>query len=447
MRLDGAARPVFAAALAIYAATAGWLAWRTSVLEANSDMYDWVARWRQLQVDGDLGRYLWAPHNFHHLVWTFAVLALDMRVFGANGYLFLAVGLACLAAVAGMAAWAGSAAAGRGLRLLGGGVAAALCLTGCNVLDATSDINTTYLHAVVFAVAAILLAATPSRRPRLLLIAALVCAVAAGLGSAAGLAVWPALLFGAWRRRDTRAAAAILVVGVGFGLLYLIGQSSHDVAGPGGGLARLGQASSLALNYLGLPWVRALPALGWVLGAAVVVLSAGVLVFKARRGAHWSEFAAVSLIVFTLTTALMAGAGRSGMISPSLVPMRYSIFLAPLHLGLWLVALPYLREACRRRPKSLRAWVVVAAVVMLAHQTMMAVFALRTADVNLRVIADFREGRRYPQMQPIVYGDLGHVLALAGWMKRNGVYQTELRADPPRQVLSGLGISASAPGP
>jgi hypothetical protein len=240
---------------------------------------------------------------------------------------------------------------------------------------------------------------------------------------------------------------ATAVAAAGFSLVYLIGQAPGAASPPGGGLAHLGHAGALILNDLGLPWVRALPPLGWLLGLAVLALSASAVVFKGRRGSDWSESAAVSLIVFSLATALMTGAGRSGMISPALVPMRYSIFLTPLHLGLWLLALPYLRCAWTRHARTLQALVGLAAAVMLAHQAAMAVFAVRTADANLRVIADFREGRRYPQMQPIVYGDLRQVLALADWMRRAGFYQAELRPDPPRRALNGLGISASAPGP
>ncbi|THD65620.1 hypothetical protein [Phenylobacterium sp.] len=450
LRLRGPARLTLGAALTIYVGAAGWLVWRTSILEAYSDMYDWVARWRQLQADGDIGRYLWSPHNFHHLVWTFAVLDLDIRAFGAKSYLFLAVGVACLALVAAMLAWAGAAAAGRGLRLVGGGVAAALCLMGCNVLDATADINTTYVHALVFAVAAILLAEAPGERSRLRRAAALACAAAAGLGSAAGLAVWPALLFSAWRRGDRGASLAVVVAGGGFSLLYLVGQApgAGAAASVGTGLAgHLSEAGALVLNYLGLPWGRALPALGWLFGLVILAISLAALGFKGRRGADWSERAAVGLIVFSLTTALMAGAARTGVIAPSLVPMRYSVFLEPLHVGLWLLALPYVRSASARRPQAFEAAVVAVSVVLLAHQAVMAAYAVRTADANLRFIADFRNGLRYPQMQPIVYSDIKLIVAPADWMKREGFYQRELRPDPPPQRISGPGISASSPGP
>ena len=152
------ARTVFAAALAIYLAVSAWLVWRTAILEPYSDMFDWLDRYWRLSADGDVAAYLWTPHNVHHLVWTFAILAGDIRLFGATSGLFLAVGATCLITVAALLAWTAAEGARPGLRLVAAGGAAALSAMGCHVLDASADINTTYLHALVVAVAAIVLA-------------------------------------------------------------------------------------------------------------------------------------------------------------------------------------------------------------------------------------------------------------------------------------------------
>jgi hypothetical protein len=420
---------IFAGALAIYLAVAGWLVWRTSILEPYSDMYDWIARWRQWRADGNLSRYLWAPHNFHHLVWTFTVLGLDIGAFGASGYLFLAVGVVCLAATAAMLARFAGRAAGPGLKLVGGGVALALSLMGCDILDATADINTTYVHALVFAVAAILLAEAPGGRPTLRRGGALICAVAAGLGSAAGLAVWPALLFGAWRQGDRRWMAAVLAAGAVFSGLYLLGDSS-----PTSGVAAHGspvEAVELVLNYLALPWVRALPAAGLPIGVAVLALSLAAVGAALRRDADGTARTAAALVLFSLGTAVMAGAARNGVAAPSLVPMRYAAFLIPLHVGLWVLALPYLRRLWADRPARVEAAVAAAAVLLIGHQAVMAVFAVRTADINLRVVADFREGRRSPAMATTIGPDLDAIQAQAMQLRREGRYQRELRPDPP----------------
>ena len=423
------ARPVrlaFAAALLIDLSIAGWLVWRTSILEAFSDMFDWMERWYALQADGDLGRYLWAPHNFHHLVWTFAVLALDVRVFGASGYLFLAVGVLCLMVTAAMLAGLGAAAAGRGLKLVGGGGAAALSAMGCHALDASADINTTYVHALMFAVAAILLAEAPGRQARWRPLAALACAAAAGLGSAAGLAVWPALLFRAWRTGRRGWAAAVLASGAAFSLCYLLGQAPPGSAGSASATAVV----TMIVNDLGLPWARGLGGAGWLVGLVVLVAALTALHFKGGAGAAWPERAAASLIVFSLTTASLAGVARAGVIAPGLPPMRYAIFMIPLHVGLWVLALPYLRRAWTWRPRLMERAVVAAAVLMVAHQAVTAVYAVRTADAALGEIADFRAGQRKPAMFIAIYPDLAKAQALSRRMRRDGFYQRELRADP-----------------
>jgi hypothetical protein len=426
------ARLMFGTALAVCLTLAAWLAWRTAILEPYSDMFDWMQRYYRLQADGDFGRYLWAPHNFHHLVWTFLVLDLDIRAFGASGYLFLAVGVLCLAATAAMLAYAAACAAGPGLRLVGGGGAAALSAMGCHVLDASADINTTYLHALAFAVAAILLAEGPSGRlGRVRRVAALTCAVAAGLGSAAGLAVWPALLFGALRRRNSAAVLAVLVVGGAFALLYGVGESvplnpAAGAAGPPGAL----EAVRLIFDYLGLPWVRGIPGTGASIGLLILAASGAAVGFQSRRAASWAEGAAAPLILFSLGTAVMVGLARTGVLVADVAPMRYAVFLIPLHVGLWILALPHLRRAWQRWPKFIERTVIAAAAFMLVHQGVMAVYAVRTADANLQVIADFRAGKRTPAMVPTIYSDPRAAQPLSDRMRREGLYQRELRRDP-----------------
>ena len=427
--LPGLARLIFGLALAAYVAIAGWLVWRTSILEPYSDMYDWLARWGRFRADGDLGRYLWAPHNLHHLVWTLGVLDLDIRAFGASGYLFLVVGVACLAATAAMLAVIGAAAAGPGLRLIGGGWAAALSLMGCDILDANTDINTTYVHALVFAVAAILLAEGPGPRSAVRGAGALACAMAAALGSAAGLAVWPALLFAAWRGGRRGWMLAVLATGLGFGLLYALGQTLPAGAGGQGG-GHVVDGVRLFVDYLGLPWVRGLPRLSAPIGFCVLAVSLVALVTKGRLGASWPERTAVSLILFSLATAVMTGLARNGAATPGLAPMRYAVFLIPLHVGLWVLVLPYLRRIGARRPGPISAAVVAGAVVLLLHQGVMAVYAVRTADTDLRLIADFRAGQRTAPMLTTIYGDLHLAQALSDDLRRRGFYQRELRRDP-----------------
>jgi hypothetical protein len=430
-QLSRSVRIALGVALAAYLGVAAWLVWRTSILEPYSDMFAWLARWRRLQADGDLGRYLWAPHNFHHLVWTFAVLDLDIRAFGGHGYLFLAVGALCLAATVAMLSIVAAAAAGRGLRLVGVGGAIALSAMGCHILDASAHINTTYVHALVFAVAAILLAEWPGGRPAVRGLGAIACAVAAGLGSAAGLAVWPALAFGAWRAGRRGWLLSVLATGASFSTLYLLGQSAPDAAYTSEhGVSHAADSAMLFVNYLGLPWVRGVPVVGWLLGVAVLVAGMAVAVFKGGAGKSWPERVAVQLAMFSLATAAMAGLARTGLIAPSLVPMRYAVFMIPLHVGVWILALPHVRRAWTKRPGPAEIAMVAGAALMLVHQTVMGVYAVGTGDSNLRLIADFRSGTRTPAMLVTIYTNLDAAKAISEGLRRDGLYQHELRAPP-----------------
>lgn len=424
-RLPRVVRAVFGLALAAYVAVAGWLLWRTAILEPYSDMFDWLERYYRFQADGDLSRYLWAPHNFHHMVATFAVLALDIRAFGGGGYLFLATGAVCWAATAGMMALLGARAAGPSLRLIGAGGAAALALMGCNALDATADINTTYVYALVFATGAIVLAESrwSGPWPRA---GAIVLAALAGLGSAAGLAVWPALLMGALRRKAWGWTAAVLAGGAVAGLTYLPGERALAGGANSAGANRLIEASALAINYLGLPWARGVPALGGWIGAVVLATTLAALAATWREGGRLSRTAA-ALIVFSLATAAMAAVGRAGVVAPDLVPVRYAVFLIPLHVGLWITVLPSLRRLWLAQPRRMAAVAVTAAALMIVHQTVMGIYAVRTADENRAIIEAFHAGGRTPAMLTTIYPDLGKAQAISERLRRDGLYQRELR--------------------
>jgi hypothetical protein len=110
--------------------------------------------------------------------------------------------------------------------------------------------------------------------------------------------------------------------------------------------------------------------------------------------------------------------------------MRYAVFLIPLHVGLWILALPHLRRAWERWPRPVASAVAAAAALMVVHQGVMAVYAVRTADANLQVVADFRAGKRTPAMVPTIYSDPGAAQPLSDRMRREGLYQRELRPDP-----------------
>jgi hypothetical protein len=71
---------------------------------------------------------------------------------------------------------------------------------------------------------------------------------------------------------------------------------------------------------------------------------------------------------------------------------------------------------------------LAATAAMLAYVAAMA--AGPDADANLRVIADFRAGRRTPAMVPTIYSNPAAAQPLSDRMRRDGLYQRELRPDP-----------------
>ena len=389
-------------------------------------MFDWIARWFAYRQDGNLVHYLLAPDNFHRIVWSFALLDLDARLVGASGYLFPlagAIGRAVTALLLGREA----ARAAPGLGLVGAGFAAMLTLMSAATLDAAIAINGDYVYCLAFAALSIVLASGPTATPGLSrALAALLAAMASAFGIGVGLALWPVLLFGALRARaDWRWTAAITVVGAIFGGLYLHGQAPP--AGSGGPILAAGE---LFLSFLGLPWTRAVPAGGLLLG---LVLTLGGVAGLARRGgpgAPRAERTACALILFSLLAALMAAVGRTGITDPLAPPLRYAVFVTPLHVGLLILALPWLARRRAARPGAFDLAVAAVGVLALGQLAVMGHAAVRTTDVNRQLIADFRAGQTTPAMTATVHPDLAHARALSDRLRREGLYQRELHLAP-----------------
>lgn len=408
------ARPVLLAALAAYLALSAAIAWRSIVLAPYSDMLDWIARWEAVGAGGDLLAFLFAPHNFNRAAGTFATLALDIRSFGGQGLLFPVVGILFLGAAAAVLAREAWRAAPEGLGLGATVLAVMVTLMAGNLLDAAIHININYVQSLALAAGAIALAGRPSPGAKA---GAIACAVLAPFGNAAGFAVWPALAVMAWKARAWRWLAVVLVVGLGLSAAYAAGQSPP---GPRGGFDP-GAAASLVLHYLGLPWTRAFAPAGAVLGTGFLIVG---LAAVALRGRTEAERVAVGLITFSLATAALAALGRTGFDAPSNVPLRYAPFLTPMHVGLLILALPWVARLPR--------WTLPAtAALILAQQAVMGLAAVRTTDVNRQLIADFRAGERRPDMVPTVSGDLSHAERIYGRLAAQGLYQRELHLAKP----------------
>jgi hypothetical protein len=429
----GRRRAIILGVGALYLAVFAVVVWRATVLGPYSDMLNWLERYFRLQADGDWAAYLLAPHNEHRLVWTFLVLAGDIRAFGGQGWLFVVVGLGALLLTAGLLAREAGRAAGPVLAPAVAVLAVMATLMSANALDVAVHLNTTYVHALVFAVAAILLAEAPAqgRRRRARLAAALLCGCASGIGSSAGLAVWPALAFGAARRRDWTGCVAVLVAGAAFTLALInLPPALQPVNPVAWDMRRALSAVLVFLNYLALPELKLLPSLGWLFGLVVLGLSVAGLVSidgRARR----SDRIAQQLILVTLTTALMAAIGRTGVAAPHETPIRYAVLLVPAHVGLLMLAAPRLAQLRPARPALVDGLLIAAAVALLAQEAVMGVFAARTSAITRDVVAEFRAGGWTPRLAAMVCPDRAYAQAILARAKAAGLYEADAPGLPP----------------
>lgn len=414
------ARSIFGALLAAYVAVFVWLVWRSAVLQPYSDFFDWLQRYYQLQADGDLARFFWTPHNTHRLIWTLGAMLADIRLFGGQGWLLPATALAALAATAFILARVAAEAAPEQVRGFAAGLAAMLVLMASSVLDVSQPIEATYVQALVFVAGGIVLA-TPVQAGEGVTAArlgALACLAAAGFGNAAGLAVWPVMVLAAFR---TRAAWSwrLTLIGAGgaFVALYVFGESLP----PGAGGFDPQRAGLLFLDYLALPWIRAVRGLGPPLGLAMLAISGWALLRRGGPDAPRGERVACQLIAFSLATALMAALGRADQGPPSEVPLRYAVFLTPLQVGLFILALPV---AARWPGRRAAVAALGLAGVLLAQQLAAGLYVVRTSDMIRRTLADFDAGQRRPEMQALVSGRLDEAAQVTARYRADGLYRT-----------------------
>jgi hypothetical protein len=287
-------------------------------------MITWIDAFLAFGRNGGFLAYLWVPHNEHHLALIRLLTALDVSVFHASGIPFVVAATAALMITAVLVT--GELHRGAGLQrplrvvvLLG----PMLLLTADAAVDCSIPINSNYPLTVLFIVVTLVLfdgepertAHTHARRA-----ASLVAAVLAGLANAAGLVIWPALLWSVWRGGARR--PWLLTVGA-TGLVYCF-VYVQGLPGTGSdGFLRCFSAghfwkmADYLLMYLGLPLSRA-PALGVparILGAALLAAGFGAIWHDATlpRPASRLHRIAIGLIMAALAAAFLAAAGRADL--------------------------------------------------------------------------------------------------------------------------------------
>jgi hypothetical protein len=437
IRLQGEDAPVWlrrsiAGLLAGYVLVSLYLLWRTAVLAPFSDELNWALRWYQLQADHRWAAYLLDPHNINRLLWTRLAVALDMGALGGTNAPLILSGAIALAAMAAVLATEAARAAPQPLKLAVGALAAMLTLMAGNVLDASTPIYVTYTHAAIFAVLAIVLSEGAPRSPiGWRRVGALACAAASAFGSGAGLALWPVMAWGAFRRRDWTWLAVVLVFGAAFVSFYLDGQAHGAGAATLPALHDPRSAAILALSFVTLPWTRVVLDHAWIGGALFATAAVAIILVKGGPKATPSERIACGLMLFTLGAAAMAGLGRSGYEDPHNVPLRYSLLVAPLQVGLLMLAAPYIGAFWRERRRLTQNLVLAVLVLVFAQNAVMAVKVVQASDLIRNLVVDFHDGLRTPRMLTIINPDLDAAQAISDRLTHDGYFQHELHLKPP----------------
>ena len=381
----------------------GYFLLRTAISSPISDMFNYIDTYLRFR-GGDLSLpdYLWRAHGEHHLVWIRLLTWADVEIFHTRGFAFMLAATLAIMATA-VLLWQQVR---RAEHMVGATTSLALLapmliLSTANVIDCSVPINTTYPLTMFFAVMTLVLfAAAPaaahnaqSRR-----LAAMFTAVGASMGTSAGLLLWPILLWLGWLGRLSR---TWLVTLAGTGTLYILFYLK--------GLYFLGLAPALAngadslfsaahveklawyfVGFLGLPFTRAvvLGPTGLLFGGMLLV--AGVVcvlgVAHARRASTPFDRVGIGLILLAFGSAALAAINRSDLTDEGAIPVRYTMFVSALHVGLLLVIGPRVARHLERlgRPQILQSVGLAFALGLVALQVLIGRSAAEIADTIRR---------------------------------------------------------------
>ena len=372
---------------AMHLALFGYFLWRTAITSPISDMFAYIGSYLQFRMGGmSLPDYLWRVHGEHHLVWIRMLTWADVEIFHTRGIPFIGAATAAIAATA-VLVWQQLR---RAEPQLGGAtnlglLAPMLILSTANVTDCSVPINTTYPFTVFFVVLALVLIAGTQEinsNTRYRRIAAMLAAIGASMGTAAGLLAWPILLWIAWRERIGRGWLITLAgIGIFYSLFYAQGLNFLGLAPALNkdaesfvSAAHLFRLSHYFFAFLGLPFTRE-PAFGLIgnaIGAVLFLtgLSAILIATFSNRLSTQLDRIAIGMILLGLGAAVLAAVGRSDLEDEVKVPVRYTMFVSALQVGLLCILLPRVMryfENPRVRILQCSAGFTVALVLLIAQ--------------------------------------------------------------------------------
>jgi hypothetical protein len=418
----------------VYLGLFGYYLGATTIRVPVYDLLGWILRYASFLQDGDWWNYFWQPHNEHRLVFSRALLLIDIHLFDGTTMPFLVFSFLCLAAMTAVLVRevvASELPAGFKSTLA---LAVLLLLaTTYIVVDCSMPALGVYVHTAAFFTLALVLldgAGEGGRHARLRRLLALPIAAAASFGISGGLIAWPVLLWAAWRGGlGSRWLIAIALAGAAVIAFYLYGLHSRATVGALEPLRML-RMLDYSIRFLGLPWSHS-PALVWpsrIIGALIlagglfVLVRSGLLTPRPDRLTR----IAVGLLLFALLMAALAGAGRVDVATDREMPIRYSIFTAMAHLGLLFAAAPWLarRWTAPGHRRGLQAAVLGLAALLLAQQVVAGQAARRVASAYTEAYRDFASGLWTPEMINYIHPDRAAAERGRAIVKKLGIYQS-----------------------
>jgi hypothetical protein len=432
---------------AIYLILFGYYFSATMIRRPYWDMFHYIMDYLDYPRSGGFPHYLWSQYSNseHRQIWMRLLTAIDVGVFRGTAYPFLVAATACLVAVPLLIAREiARADLPAQLRTAAIWSVVLLVLTTANVVDCSIPIEGIYPQTLLFVVLSLALFDGAGEGGRFVAwrrFGAMAAAVGAGFACALGLIVWPILVWAAWRGRlGWRWIGAVALVGSVFIALYLHGLSFSGLSaaalqgeGEFYSPANLLKVGDTFLTFLGLPWTRAaaLGTIGRVLGAGL--LSAGLFAVLRRglfqpRGEGYLprlDRIALGLIMFSLATAALAAVGRVGTETQGILPVRYSVFLVPLHVGIFCLAIPWMKDrwASPGARHAMQAVALGLAALLLVQQVAGGQAGANKARAMDGAIAEFMTGKRDPAIALVVYRDLTYAQYVVDEMRRRRIYQ------------------------
>jgi hypothetical protein len=396
------------------------------------DLLDWLQLYGERSSDGDWLGYLWTPDNGHRLVFSWALLALDVKWCGNRGEAFAASGFVLLLGMATTICWKiMQSNLSISWKLTAIPIAVLLLTSADTVVMIGMQTMGSFLQASSFGVFALALldgAAEQDHLSKYRRVAAITCACLAAFGDSGGLLIWPAVMWSAWKGGLRWGwIAGMACVGTLFIAMYLWNLPSSPVS-TSMDFSHTVRSFDYVIRFLGLPWSH-MHELVWparLIGLSIFCLGSFALLsvsFSAQ--VKTVERLGVALILFSFLLVSAAALVRVDVAVDREMPIRYGMFVVLAHLGLLLWSLDFLDRVWHGAHRAAFQRLLLAlSLVWVGQQVVIGRFAVEEANRYNDAWSRFVGGDWTPDMLRYVYPDREHAQAGLSYLRANGLLNT-----------------------